>query len=326
MNVFLTSAYDTHLQLDALRELSVSDTYGEHQIVQSPDEADVILFVEDAQFNDYFYSRLRQHPWVKQYAEKVFMYNEVDYPWCALPGLYCSMPRADFQGSRQIAFPYLSNLNPHVPLIHAQNTPRHFLFSFVGSASHKSRREVLALRHTNAGAGIHDTSEFNAWKCPDKRHASPCRLYADTMAESLYVLCPRGLGTSSSRLFETVEAARAPVIVSDNWVAPPHIDWSFAVRIAESDIARIPEILASIKDEAIERGEAARAAWEKAYSASALFHTTISSIQQLQQIGKERNLLTLPTDQIYKTRVQLEHSVRSYARAIRNWRSELRFG
>lgn len=326
MNVLLTSAYDTHVQLDVLRQLSAVDSYGEHHVVQSPDDADVIVFVEDAQFGDYFYSRLRQHPWVKQYRDKVFMYNEVDYPWCALPGLYCSMPSADFQSSRQMAFPYLSTLNPHVSSIHAQNSPRHFLFGFVGSASHKSRRDILALKRTNAGAGIHDTSDFDAWKCPDMHQATPCSLYADTMAKSLYVLCPRGLGTSSSRLFETLEAGRAPVIVSDNWVAPEHIDWSFAVRIAESDVARIPDILASVKDEAVERGEAARAAWEQAYSASTLFHTAISSVQELHQSCKQRKLFTVATDTIYKTRVQCEHSLRSYARALRHWRSDMRFG
>lgn len=326
MKVLLTSAYDKHLQLAALERLAASDCHGEHQVVQSPDKADVILFVEDAQFDDYFYSKLRQHPWVKQYPEKIFMYNEVDFPWCVLPGLYCSMPSTEFQHGRQVAFPYLTSLNPHVSKIHTWDSPRRWLFSFVGSASHKSRRDILTLKHTCSSAEIHDTSEFDAWKCQNKRLADECSLYAKTMAESHYVLCPRGLGTSSSRLFEALEAGRAPVIISNNWVAPPHIDWRFAVRISEGDIAKIPAKLESIKDEAIERGEAARRAWERAYSDTSLFHTAVNSVQMLRSWDNGRSALSVSSDKLYRTKIRLEHSARSFARALRSLQSDSRLG
>ena len=106
------------------------------------------------------------------------------------------------------------------------------------------------------------------------------------MARSDYVLCPRGIGTSSFRLFEAMEAGRAPVIISNDWVQPGFIDWDFAVRIAENDIGCIPDYLAAIRDEAKDRGRAARAAWEQWFAPDRLFN---SAAQVLAELSESRH-------------------------------------
>ena len=105
--------------------------------------------------------------------------------------------------------------------------------------------------------------------------------FATIMAESKFMLCPRGIGTSSYRLFETMEAARAPVVISDHWVPPPHINWDFIVRVKQRDIKKIPDLLRSISDEADERGAAARKAWCQAYGPDVLFDTAAESVAYL---------------------------------------------
>jgi len=217
--------------LDTLKEYAAKDRFARHQLVDSAADADAILFTENTHFEDYLFSSLSEHPLVEAYPEKVFMYNESDKPWSALPGLYCSMPKRFFQPSKQIAFPYLSTPNEFIKDVYKRDTERQWLFSFVGSVSHRTRRDVVAL--ADVCKGVKDTSDFNVWDCTDDVKAAQGSVFADTMAASWFMLCPRGIGTSSYRLFETLEAGRAPVIISDQWVPTPHINWDFAVKVRE---------------------------------------------------------------------------------------------
>lgn len=286
MKVFLTSAYETHTTLDDLQKLAPGDSIKRHQICQDPEEADAILFVENWHLNDYRYKRLHNHPLVWKFPDKVFMVNEVDKPWCALPGLYSSMPKKYFQKNRQVAFGFFSTPNDFVRQIYKPDdtSDRKFLFSFVGAASHRIRKRIMQL--SEGHPSVQDTSDFNVWHCNKDAKASVGQNFASVMANSQFVLCPRGIGTSSFRLFEAMQAGRAPVILADQWVAPPCVDWDFAVRIPESDIESIPTILNSLAGESRERGIAARAAWEAAFAPDRVFNTAIDGIESLTESRK----------------------------------------
>jgi len=201
MKLHLTSAYDTHDLLDKLLELAALDSIGQHQLCSSASEADAIVFVENTHYKDYFFRSLLDHPLVSRYPEKVFMYNEADKPWCVLPGLYCSMHSRFFQDNRQVAFPYLKPPNPFISDVRNWDVEKKWLFSFVGSTSHRCRKQVLAL--ADDSKGIKDTSDFNVWDSSLPERQMQGMDFAQTMAESRYMLCPRGIGTSSYRLFET---------------------------------------------------------------------------------------------------------------------------
>jgi len=86
------------------------------------------------------------------------------------------------------------------------------------------------------------------------------------------VLCPRGKGPSSWRLFETMRVGRVPVVISDDWVPPPGIDWdSFVVRMPESDVQQIPSVLLGLESEWAERAGRAQQAWENHLSYERVF-------------------------------------------------------
>lgn len=279
MKILATSAYDTHSMLDAFRSMAGIDLHGNHTLCDSAEDADIIVFIENTHFDDYLFKQVRQHPLTQQYPEKTFMYNESDKPWSALPGLYCSMPQRFFQNNKQVAFPYLHTPNEFIKDVHTWDIEKRWLFSFVGSVSHRCRKGVIAL--TEDSQGVQDTSEFNVWDCTVDTKAAQGINFAQTMAESHFMLCPRGIGTSSFRLFETMEAGRVPVIISNQWVPTPHVDWEFAVRVDEKDIKSIPSLLRSIADEADDRGRAARAAWESAYAPNVMFDTVGESLTWL---------------------------------------------
>jgi hypothetical protein len=68
--------------------------------------------------------------------------------------------------------------------------------------------------------------------------------YINTLESSMYSICPRGYGSCSIRLFESLLSNSVPVILSDQYVPPPIIDWNIAsIRIPESEVANIRAII-----------------------------------------------------------------------------------
>jgi hypothetical protein len=306
MNLYVTSAYRTHACLDRLRELYEMDAHETFGLAHDPAEADAIVFVENTHFHDLCFETVTTHPLVKRYPEKVYMYNEMDLAWPLLPGLYCSLTHGLATSDDYVAFPYLTAANSSIQHIHAANTRRKWLFSFVGSISHPSRKPLFKLAGNEAR--VVDTSEFCTWNPAQTSRYAYQKLYTDTIAASKFVLCPRGIGPASLRLFETIEAGRVPVIISDSWVAPPQINWDFAVRIPESAVASIPDVLSRLEPEWQERGHAARAAWESAYAPDQLFNTLGRAIQGISRsVNLPKRSLRVTT---YKWRALLEQQLR----------------
>lgn len=322
MKILATSAYRTHELLDGFIEMAALDQFDKHSLCTSPEEADVIVFIENTHFDDYLYSKVRNHPFVKQYPEKTFMYNEADKPWSALPGLYCSMPRRFFQHSKQVAFPYLCTPNEFIKDVHTWDVEKRWLFSFVGSTSSRPRYDVVALMNQGSN-GVQDTSDFNVHDCTTDTKAAQGKNFAQTMAESHFMLCPKGIGTSSYRLFESLEAGVAPVIIANQWVPTPHINWDFAVRVDERDIESIPSLLRSIEDEAADRGAAARAAWESAYAPDVMFDTVAESLEWLLE---ERRYMEAnhPIRKLRKVAISADLALTNAARGLRKqWQQVL---
>lgn len=308
MKLHLTSAYATHRGLDTLR---VSAGGRDHA---TADDADAILFVEDTHFDDVLFHDLLQHPLMRRYPDKCFMYNEMDRPWDVIPGLYCCMPRKHLDPVRHRAFAYLSTPNPCIDDIHTRDDEPLWLYSFMGSMSHACRRPLMRLRDDLAF--LQDTSDFNVWKASSDELQRRGRHYAEIMAGSRFILCPRGIGTSSLRLFETMEAARVPVIISDDWVPPPETDWAFAIKVREDRIESIPGLLRALAGESRQRGEAAREAWEQTYAPSRLFDTVSLAISEL--LGNEHHHRAGQGSTLHKWLASSEMLTRSAARRLLN--------
>ncbi|HEY3269264.1 MAG TPA: exostosin family protein [Armatimonadota bacterium] len=272
MKIHIVSAYPDPEPIATFRAMAAMDSVGRHQTVDAPELADIILFVENSHYHDdRTFHRLIRHPLVRRYREKCMMYNEHDNPWCVLPGVYCSMPVRYFTRTRLRAGPYVKTVNPYIDRIAASEADPDLLYSFVGARNVPVRDRVLELPSENAV--IKDTTQFKPHEVTAAEGQAAFQFYADVLTRSRFVLCPRGAGTSSFRLFETMQAARVPVILADQWAPPEGPDWeSFAVRIPEADVASTPSLLAAYSTERWQEMRAsARAAWETWFGPDVLF-------------------------------------------------------
>jgi hypothetical protein len=299
VKVLLVSAWGAGRAYDELVRCAGLDRFAVHTLTESPEEADVILFTETVHFDDPEWRTLRQHPYLQRFREKCFIYNESDEPWCVLPGLYCSMPRRSFQPRRQKAFNYLYTMNDKVTGRAASE--RRWLYSFMGAANANARRRILKL--VDARAVLEDTSQFNIWLATtEEERERRQRRYVEVMQGSRFVLCPRGAGTSSYRLFEAMKMGLAPVLVSDEWVEPEGPDWgAFMLRAREDEVAKIPELLREHEGEAVDRGVRARMAYEAFFSAEVQFHRAVEACREL------LSLRVLP-ESVTRFRPSLEHA------------------
>lgn len=276
--VFVTSAYEDPEPLaEFLRNASL-DRFNKHQLTDDPAAADLILFVENSHYHhDYFFGRLKRHPLVKQYPGKVFMYNPHDMPWFVLPGLYTCLSTPLFEPGCMTACPYIETINHYVHCDFAKAPT--FLFSFYGMPQSAPRRAVMQLKHERGEIIASHLDMYGQGKAQ-----SPQMRYADLLTDSKFVLCPKGIGPSSIRLFETMKAGRVPVIISDDWVRPPGPRWDdLAVFVPEDQVARIPQILEQEEANWEQKARLARKAWEDYFAPEAIFNYFIDNLVQLQQ-------------------------------------------
>ncbi|MDB4793616.1 glycosyltransferase family 47 protein [Methylacidiphilales bacterium] len=259
----------------SLKENALADRFKIHHLVDDPEEADIVLFAEiDV-------GRLCQdvlcHPYIKQYREKCFMFSSDWRVIPFIPGVYTALEKRYYQPRRVRPGFYPSCLIN--PLIGFEPDPnRDLLYSFMGDLqTAKVRRTLAQLTHPRAEF-VNTSRESQAvmWKGTPEQRAVFWKKYVDLARRSKFVLCPRGVAPSSIRLFEMMAMGRAPVILSDAWVAPEGPRWeSFAIQVPERDALSIPAILESRESEAIEMGFRARKEWEEFFSPDLLFHRVV---------------------------------------------------
>lgn len=254
------------LRVDQLEALAALDRFGVHELVGEPEAADVILFVQ-CHVVDWRLEAILAHPIARRYWGKVMVYDERDRPWLSFPGAYVCAPARTFDERRQRAASYV-----HVPeAAGASARDPDLLFSFVGSATARCRRSLLELRHPDAI--VEEVRDFMFWDSDAPGYAQRRDRYRDVLARSRFVLCPRGRGTSSFRLYEALAAGRVPVIISDEWVAPEGPNWSaFSLRVRESQIGGLEELLEHRTSDWAAMSKAATEAYEAYFSDSARFH------------------------------------------------------
>lgn len=285
MLVHFATAYPTRWsyvpRFSALAEI---DRIGEHRVTSDPVQADLILFVDARhEHGDWRFKAIRNHPLTKNYPQKCFVYNETDQPWCFMPGIYVSMPKRWFNSRRMVAWSYIGLMNPHIE--NNEEEKPDLLFSFIGRRCVTVREKVLDLRHRNAV--IEDSSEYNFFGSAKHSAEQMERRrieYSTLLRRSKFVICPRGSGPASFRLFETLAAGRVPVIVSDEWVEPKGPDWeTCSVRVPEADVAKIPQLLEQRNSEWAQLAKAATGVWENWFAPSVQFHRIAEACKGLME-------------------------------------------
>jgi hypothetical protein len=246
-----------------------------HVLVDDPAEADVILFAE---MHLRFAFRVRRHPYYRSFRNKCFAFSIDDHVLPFVPGVYASIDKKWYSPRRVRSGFYLSiQENPYV-IFNPAPAERDLLYSFMGSVKTAPIRATLAkLQHPRSVFvdTSHESLPILSAGTPEQKTVFFKR-YADLAARSKFVLCPRGLATSSIRLFEMMRMGRAPVILADQWVPPEGPQWEqFSIHIPESEAMKVPRILEEREDEAITLGLKARQEWERWFSPEAVFNTVI---------------------------------------------------
>jgi len=227
--------------LEEWHALADADSVERHTVTATPEVADRVLFVDLHQHpHDAFLRGLRRHVLVRQFPDKVLVYDQRDRPVRLLSGMYVG-GMSQWQSSNVVGgpYPYLHNRS-----IAALDAEPDLLWSFCGARTHPVRAAVLAL--PTVDAEIRDTTSLSMFtgNLDSFELTTAQDTYAQLLARSNYVLCPRGHGPSSFRLFETLAAGRVPVIISDSWLPPPGIDWDqCSLRVAQKDVHQIPALL-----------------------------------------------------------------------------------
>ena len=284
--VLLVSAAHTKDTADynrgALRRLERSaeiDIFHRHSVTNDPSVAEIILFAELHGAGAYF-ERVRRHPYVKAYRDKCFVFCPNDFILPLLPGVYACIERR-WASRRTCSGFYLGVWENKFIAFLPPSDGLPYLYSFIGSINTAPvRRRLAALPHTRAFfrdvSAEYSRALYGTMSTEEMRNYR--RRYVEITQASKFILCPRGLGVSSVRLFDTMQMGRVPVILSDDWVEPPGPDWSqFSLRVRERDYARVPALLNEHESRAVEMGLLARAAWEKWFSDEVAFHRAVES-------------------------------------------------
>ncbi|HEV3409462.1 MAG TPA: exostosin family protein [Chthoniobacterales bacterium] len=261
----------------ALQESAQQDRFRQHSLTDIAHNADVILFAE-YYGGGFHFERIRRHPLVRQFRERCFIFcsNALVIPF--LPGVYASVEKR-WASRRTCGGFYLGLPKNEFTTFTSPDDDLPYLFSFMGSiANAPVRRELAQLKHPRAY--FQNTSDEFARLL--QREMSPrerrdyYRRYAELTKATKFVLCPRGVGAATIRLFETMRMGRVPVILSDQWVPPEGPQWEkFSLRVAEADFRRIPQLLEEQEHMAVPMGLRARREWEEWFSEEVAFHRVV---------------------------------------------------
>ena len=213
----------------------------------------------------------------------VFSQHDVPLPWA--PGMYASLPasraRPGFTGGFYVAHHHREPGGIGGDLEAARDYEPHILWSFMGTFSNAPVRRRLAEINDPDGL-VRDTQYFSdviRWHWAETHRVEGREAfasYAESLGRSAFVLCPRGCGPASIRLFEALQVGRCPVIISDEWLPPPFVDWnSCTIRVPEARVQELPAILRERHDEAAQLGREARKVWERFFAPEHQLRTII---------------------------------------------------
>jgi Exostosin family len=254
-------------------------------LVESRRTADVIIYLDPPWPDPNAPDRLRSFRPRDLLHTYVFSQSDLPIPWA--PGMYASLTSsragAGFTGGFYVAHHHREPDGLFDDLEAARDIETDLLWSFVGTLSNDPLRQSLRGIQEPNGL-VQDTQHFSdtvrwGWQSTQRDEGREAfSEYATALGRSSFVLCPRGRGASSIRLFEALQVGRCPVVISNEWLPPPFVDWSScSIRVPESSVRDLPRILRERETEAKALGGAARQAWERFFSPERQLNTLVQS-------------------------------------------------
>ena len=268
-----------------------------HVGVDDPADADLVLFPDCHLLpRDWRLDEIATSETARRFPYKVTVYNERDTPWCRFPGIYVSMPASHFARQWQVAGAYYRVNDPAARLdVDAGRIEPDLLASFVGGRTHRARETILGL--SDPRIRVEAPEGFVFYDPSSVRFDERRKSFAETLFRSKFVLCPRGMGTSSIRLYETLAAGRVPVVISDQWVPPTGPKWDeFCLRWPEDRIDELPSALRDFEGEAAAMGQRARGAYEEWFAPDVALSVVLD---QLETRSKAPGFTDLPAGGIH---------------------------
>lgn len=243
-----------------------------HSLTDSAENADIILFIASRYL--YHFDIIGSN-YYQSFPEKCFVCDLQDNTLPKVPGVYTNIPQHLHKiPIYQYGF-YIqvmdNNRITHKPFSNCKH-----LFAFAGSVQNfpSIRQQIVKLDYPRSF--LTDTSTHGISLSFDN--------YNDLLAESKFILCPRGIAPSSFRCFEAMKAGRVPVIISDDWFPLVGVDWeSFSLHVRENEIATIPKLLEMLEPEAEAMGLKARQVWEKNFSLEAGFNWLVDTCLEIKK-------------------------------------------
>ena len=211
-----------------------------------------------------------------------FVWDQGDLPSGHERGFYCSLPHLLFDARRHRTCHYAISYNECVQP--GDFSEAQHLAGFVGGLTSGLRSRLLREMRTWPSSGFLCEEQSAPWtQMFDRSGLTLKKQYAAAIRRSRFFLCPRGNGVGSVRLFETMQSARVPVILSDDYMLPPAIDWDLcSVRIAEKDLHRIPSILRERDGDWPRLAANARQIWETHFSEKVFLTTVARGLRSLE--------------------------------------------
>lgn len=271
------------LECDMLRKLHSLSTPRLHEWCENPEEADIIFLTNADQK---WGAELEKNSLPKRFPGKSFALSEQWEPPFLLAGIYANAPRSPFgrgrfrTGSYILHHPDFHNAFVDAYDYHAESHRRapDLLASFLGRQCHPVRDRLFALTFDRDEILVEDTSTFNAFTHSAEGKLENQRRYFEICLRSKFILCPRGAGPNSIRLFEALRLGIAPVIISDDWIPCEGPQWEkFAIFIPEKDVEKTGDIIRGLQSEYVERGKNARLAYENFFSPETYFNYLVNS-------------------------------------------------
>jgi hypothetical protein len=294
------AGYDAMVEDHRLLSQSIKENASLRSVgVERAADASLVLFVGS---RDLLKRDVMRHPVARKWRRKSFLYDSEDSVIPLLPGVFPSVRASRFRpGWTKGGFYLRHSDNPFITASAAADRAA-MLFGFVGAVeTHSVRHGIVNLVHERAilrdssrdpGRGYGQTAAvYEAYK----------QGYAEDLASCKFVLCPRGYGPSSMRIFEAMKAARVPVIISDEWVPPDGPEWPrFSLRVPEGDVREIPRLLEARERNAPTMGIAARAAWDRWFSPHAAATTLVHWCSEL-----ARSRVQIERSETWRARAEL---------------------
>ena len=188
------------------------------------------------------------------------------------------------------------------------------LFSFQGGSTSLLRKRMFNLRFNRSDVLIENTSTYYHWDVTQPNRDERQRRRRDRRKVTLRSL-PAGSRRRKHPPLSGERAGVAPVLISDEYLLPAHVPWdTFLIRIAERDIAHLPELLDTYAASAEERGRLARRAWLDHFSPEKEFDAIVAAAHSALHHG-------LPAEEDFRrrqraliARAEQKRKLRSFAR------------